>query len=390
MFRFARNRMRLMEPGANDRGDAAHVGVLVVPPLTLALGLVAAEGVRAYEPFAMLLWAVASLCVGSATGFLFAIPRSGALPADLRLPGAMDEAREAPQLAARDRRSSARPNTNLEEISDWITKIIVGLTLVNLEKVSRLLSDVGVAAATSFTSRPDGAAASFATAMLCAFAVLGFLSGYLYTRLVLQGALVRSDFALGTDWERVLTEENAKRDADPVDDAARHALPTLEQVRSAQRVQDVAAVQPPAVVLQRLKRLASEYDEIRRTMSPGRARTLAMTEVTHRMSTLALAARPYLADLTRSESPGERLSAVVTLKFGLDPDYIDWLMSRLTAEAAFVAYHAASALLGGARLAGPATRRRIRLEIERIREEMRVRNLGDEHVQRLLEQILQG
>ena len=64
---------------------------------------------------------------GTLLGFLFALPRS--------------------EKAAEIEHNSksymlVRPNTNLEDVSDWLTKIVVGLTLVQLNKIPGLATNL--------------------------------------------------------------------------------------------------------------------------------------------------------------------------------------------------------------------------------------------------------
>src|ERR1700730_13401118 len=66
-------------------------------------------------------WVIATLCssacmaLGWAVGFLFGVPRVGSTPASTRI------------------------NTNLEQISDWLTKILVGVGLTQLHKLPTAL-----------------------------------------------------------------------------------------------------------------------------------------------------------------------------------------------------------------------------------------------------------
>jgi hypothetical protein len=80
---------------------------------------------------------------------------------------------------------STAVNTNLEQISDWLTKIIVGVSLVNSEKIGTALVTASKEMARSFGGEP---ASSLALAMLTYFGVIGLLGGYLLTRLYLQRA----------------------------------------------------------------------------------------------------------------------------------------------------------------------------------------------------------
>jgi hypothetical protein len=112
-----------------------------------------------------LITAGASAFSGGFLGFLFAVPKLA------------DAAGGASKLASPEYRA----NTNLEQISDWITKILVGLGLVDFKEipgqVQRLVSFVQPGLGGS----PQ--AGSFALGLLTYFSVAGFLVGYMATRI---------------------------------------------------------------------------------------------------------------------------------------------------------------------------------------------------------------
>ena len=89
-----------------------------------------------------------------------------------------------------------RVNTNLEQISDWLTKIIVGWVLFSFGAVPDYLYKASVWMAQSFSvdqSKNAADAASFACAFIVFFTIVGFVGGYLLTRLFLAGAFWRAD-----------------------------------------------------------------------------------------------------------------------------------------------------------------------------------------------------
>ena len=104
--------------------------------------------------------ALAALMVGGLLGFLFSIPRSG----------------------AQNQNTAYPDNSNLVDISDWLTKILVGAGLVTLTKIPPKL---GLLAnwlgKNGFHNENDGPV--FALALLIFFAVCGFLWVYVWTRL---------------------------------------------------------------------------------------------------------------------------------------------------------------------------------------------------------------
>jgi len=125
----------------------------------------------------------ASLLVGGLIGLLFGIPRT--LQQQEPEPGKRSEDEET--------RGSAlySPNTNLEQISDWLTKILVGVGLTQIGQINNVLGEIGDVAARGmgdFTgSKP------FSIAMIIYFTLGGFLLGYLWTRLYLGRALTAAD-----------------------------------------------------------------------------------------------------------------------------------------------------------------------------------------------------
>ena len=85
-----------------------------------------------------------------------------------------------------------RVNSNLEEISDWLTKIIVGLGLVELGKgfdyFKQAATVIGLSVKIS-----QFAAQSFGAGLIIFFNGVGFLGSYLLTRLFLAGSFFRAE-----------------------------------------------------------------------------------------------------------------------------------------------------------------------------------------------------
>lgn len=176
----------------------SHKALLVLAAV-MAAGLLSAlvyaaqsraeQGFLAVASVAVLL-SGASAFVGGTLGFLFGIPRTlqqeGGSPAT-------DASVTTADPGAAGRRIDYRVNTNLEQISDWLTKILVGVGLTQIPAIRD-----GVVSITAFAARgldPQSQSQVFAFALLSYFAVLGFLFGYLWTRLFLAGALRAADQA---------------------------------------------------------------------------------------------------------------------------------------------------------------------------------------------------
>jgi hypothetical protein len=147
--------------------------------------------------------AAAATAVGAFLGFLFGIPRT--------LQG-----NTAP---GPDEIADYRPNTNLEQISDWLTKILVGVGLVELGRAGiparNLVASIGAALGDT-----DAARVTAAT-LLVAFVVWGFVASYLLTRLRAAGAFRASEIdqitqqaaSMATGEVKQFLDEQAARDA---------------------------------------------------------------------------------------------------------------------------------------------------------------------------------
>jgi hypothetical protein len=117
----------------------------------------------------------------------------------------------------------------------------------------------------------------------------------------------------------------------------RHSLET--------RQSDAAADESEA----KIRKLASDYERIRREMKPGDVRTGRMEQIVASMRRVLPALQSKLGTFAESESPGIRLAAVVILQDFPDSHYLDWLAKRFRIERPFIGYHAALALLSAVR-----------------------------------------
>ena len=121
-----------------------------------------------WKTFAIcILIAAVALAAGILLGFLFGIPKTDQGP-----PG-----QPAPQ------KLTIKANTNLVEISDWLTKMIVGVGLYQLSTLPVKLKSLASYFSTAFG--PQAVPSSIVMAILGYFAIFGFLLGYLWARLYL-------------------------------------------------------------------------------------------------------------------------------------------------------------------------------------------------------------
>lgn len=79
-----------------------------------------------------------------------------------------------------------RANTNLEQISDWLTKIIVGVGLTQFRGIGNWMSGVAESLGAALTGKPDSDAGEpLALALLLLTSVCGFLFFYVWSRVYL-------------------------------------------------------------------------------------------------------------------------------------------------------------------------------------------------------------
>jgi hypothetical protein len=115
----------------------------------------------------------ASTVTGSLVGFMFGVPRY----------------RRGDREAQTDRAATA-PNTNLEQISDWLTKIIVGVGLTQIPAIGRFFENLGSKWGGAFGASPAGQI--IVVSITVHYLVMGFFQGFLLSSLWMPGALERA------------------------------------------------------------------------------------------------------------------------------------------------------------------------------------------------------
>jgi hypothetical protein len=116
----------------------------------------------------------AAALVGGIIGFLFGIPLTS-----------QKNGQAAGQGDDGPGSGSFKPNTNLEQVSDWLTKIIIGVGLVQIGHALPALSKLGQSLKSPLGGLPSSSA--FGLGLVMYFALLGFLFLYLWSREVLPG-----------------------------------------------------------------------------------------------------------------------------------------------------------------------------------------------------------
>jgi hypothetical protein len=152
--------------------------------------------------------AAAAGFTGALFGFIFGVPR--VLSSDQPRGGG----------AALGRSTRIGANTNLEQISDWLTKILVGVGLTQFGPIAAAAGRLFASLAPSFGGSKE-AGTAFVGGLIIYMATCGFASGWLFTRLFLGGAMATADLAAAVDLVRDSLEKAEEADQAGDEDAAR-------------------------------------------------------------------------------------------------------------------------------------------------------------------------
>lgn len=139
---------------------------------------------KAAHIYIALILAAACLVMGALVGFLFGIPK-------------FLQSNRA-QTSLTTAAYQYLPNTNLEEISDWLTKIIVGLGLVQLKSIPLQLQQTSeyIAPKIATSVANQASTTTLVNSLIIYFPIVGFIGGYLITRMYLSGAIRKADLGL--------------------------------------------------------------------------------------------------------------------------------------------------------------------------------------------------
>jgi tetratricopeptide (TPR) repeat protein len=146
------------------------------------------------QTFISLVWALAWFSCAFILGFLFGIPKtqsrqvpsatnsqSGSLPSQVGETGGAGTA------------SPLKVNTNLEEVSDWLTKILLGAGLTQLTKIPVMFGKAADFMSQGCSQGCSNSDRVFAGGIIMFFSALGFFAGYIWTRMYFAGAFARLD-----------------------------------------------------------------------------------------------------------------------------------------------------------------------------------------------------
>ncbi|WP_437666063.1 hypothetical protein [Sorangium sp. So ce1182] len=193
----------------------------------------------------------AAALVGILLGFLFGIPRT------LVDEGGAPQARTGAAATGRVDGVVAvySPNTNLEQISDWLSKILVGVGLTQLNDIPSALVRFSVWLGSGMPQHPE--AGKFALGAIAYASVFGFLYGYIWTRVVLSPMFRRADEHLRKAMVRLaIAERSASKAIADAAVAERSATETFER----------AQVRAEQVLLQAKQRAEQLEDALKRML----------------------------------------------------------------------------------------------------------------------------
>jgi hypothetical protein len=166
------------------RWDAYQALAIILGVVILGIYAWSKGGLKSpdFRTFAVcVLIAAAALAAGLFLGFLFGIPKAAGEP--LPQSGTQTQAGQVANTpnatVTAQAKASLKANTNLVEISDWLTKMIVGVGLYQLSKLPgklKLLADYFATV---------GPPSPLVLAILGYFGIFGFLLGYLWARIYL-------------------------------------------------------------------------------------------------------------------------------------------------------------------------------------------------------------
>ncbi|MFD0267254.1 hypothetical protein ACFVGY_11735 [Streptomyces sp. NPDC127106] len=270
----------LRTPSARRAG--LLLGVLVAGLVSLLL-----YASRCPEPAAVLGSGLmvfgATALVGGGLGFLFGVPRTVS---------------SGTAAAGDDGAGSAgittyyQPNTNLELVSDWLTKLLIGAGLTQLPSLAAAFRRLTSTLAPALGGRPDSAA--FAGALVAGSFVFGFLCGWLATRLYLAPALRGADRQV-LDYLQLANRAEAGGD---------HASARELRTRAAEAVGQVQAA-------------AEQYEALRAVAAGGKRPTAELEALVSGIRSLAALLNPADVDIRRlweSETEGQRVVALALMQ----------------------------------------------------------------------------
>lgn len=221
------------------------------------LGLVGLIGFAASMPhfglrllFIGLLLSVATFVSGSFIGTLFGMPRRN---------------------NAEDSTNAYTLNNSLVEIADWLTKIIVGLGLVNLKQLPGELMSIGEFVSHSIGGKGLGVNV-FVNSIVVYFGVLGIYIGYNYMRLVLSQKYKKADDAMQEIINKLNSTKNELDSTKEVmvqKELETKELKNIVQEKEEQTKTLVNVINEPTLTVDHLQSIAESSGIFKSAVNPG-------------------------------------------------------------------------------------------------------------------------
>lgn len=158
---------------------------------------------------------------GTLLGVLFGVPH----------PGASVVATAPEERSSSGVSEVVRTSTNLEQIADWLIKILIGAGLTQVHALPGALKQLSAWLGASLPGRPEAGNVVLGAVVYCL--ALGVLFGYVWTRVVLSPMLRRTDEQLRRALAQVSAAElTASRAQGELQRAEHTAVATLERARA--------------------------------------------------------------------------------------------------------------------------------------------------------------
>jgi len=174
---------------AEERFETITSRALNFTVVLLLLGLLVVAGAAEKSVAGGVLAAGAAAMAGALLGLLFGIPKTATVES---LPAAGQAAGQAPAVT-----QVPRPgNTGLEQVADWLTKLLLGAGLTQIGPIGQHLWRLSEYIGGAVFGDGDGAGRVLGLALVIFFGGAGFIGGWLATKLRLAEALLSADLTL--------------------------------------------------------------------------------------------------------------------------------------------------------------------------------------------------
>ena len=279
--------------------------------LLITIGIVLLFGTSSTGKATLFIWILACLAGGGALGFLFGVPK-------IVQATSTNNATEGQEY-------QQQVNTNLTEISDWLTKIIVGLGLIHLGKIHYYLNKLAALLAGALhSSQNNPRAVAFAYGLIICYTIFGFLTGYLGTRLYLAAAFSQAD------------QEAIRRIEKKANEAVGVAKSADQKSESAIASSESRSYSNEEMMLQhpgKLDELVEKYNQTRLSMPSGYSRTKTMSAIAWQMVRLTSALPDFdpVSAMDDEQNGGKRLAGYPCVYSKPLPEHLEPLVQSLVA-----------------------------------------------------------